>query len=486
VRLIPKMERVQVKKKCLVLLTVAASLSVASSSFAAMAGANTVNSAAIVDGSIATVDIANAAVTGAKIATGTITGTQLAAGAVTDAKITDVSMAKVTGLTAAIAAKADLSALNATNSLLAGKAAINHTHLLGNVTIVATEGGEYVSPVDAMNDLNNWCGVPSSTNPCLLKLMPGVYNLGNSSLVLPAFVSISGSGRESTYINSNGVWTLKTAGIGSSEVSSVSLGGTNQSSGNSRYGTVLLENNVRLSDVTVNHSSTESGAGTSYGVCVQNASVDMANVEVNVNSTAASQGIYLSANSASNLSANLNNVTVSADCGFECSGVYFDGFPKKVTMGNMNVSATTKSTVSGQAVRGIALFNYSAAGRGAYELNNLQISVNGGGYTQGLLVYGNNDATLRNSLITATNGNGGYTYGLLAGETYAGMKGVVSASNSSFNVDASGLAIYLNSSLETIKVANSMIAGGVARMGGTLDCINNFDSNLAPFVCPAN
>jgi hypothetical protein len=54
---------------------------------ATMAGANTVNSAAIVDGAIATVDIANGAVTGAKMAIGTVTATQLANGAVTAAKL---------------------------------------------------------------------------------------------------------------------------------------------------------------------------------------------------------------------------------------------------------------------------------------------------------------------------------------------------------------------------------------------------------------
>lgn len=120
------------KKKCVALLTVAATLSVTSTSFAALAGANTVNSAAIIDGQVATADLANGAVTAAKIATGTITGSllatgtitgtqlaagavtaakiatgtitgaQLAAGAVADANVSDVSMGKVTGLQAAL------------------------------------------------------------------------------------------------------------------------------------------------------------------------------------------------------------------------------------------------------------------------------------------------------------------------------------------------------------------------------------------------
>jgi hypothetical protein len=84
-------------------------------SAATMAPLNTVNSASIVDGTIATVDIASKAVTAAKIADATITATQLANGAVTDDKISGtISTAKLPiGTTATTVAAGD------------------HTHVIG-------------------------------------------------------------------------------------------------------------------------------------------------------------------------------------------------------------------------------------------------------------------------------------------------------------------------------------------------------------------
>lgn len=68
------------------------------------------------------------------------------------------------------------------------------------VTTVAPTGGNYTSPVAAMADLANWCGTPSSTNPCLLKLNPGVYDIGSSYVLLPPHVDMEGSGETVTRI----------------------------------------------------------------------------------------------------------------------------------------------------------------------------------------------------------------------------------------------------------------------------------------------
>jgi hypothetical protein len=49
-----------------------------------------------------------------------------------------------------------------------------------------------------MADLANWCGVPSAANPCLLKIGPGIYDLGATSLVMEEFVDVEGSGENVT------------------------------------------------------------------------------------------------------------------------------------------------------------------------------------------------------------------------------------------------------------------------------------------------
>jgi hypothetical protein len=52
-----------------------------------------------------------------------------------------------------------------------------------------------------MAALATWCGIPSSTNPCLLKIMPGVYDIGNNSLQMQPYVDIEGSGEKVTVIS---------------------------------------------------------------------------------------------------------------------------------------------------------------------------------------------------------------------------------------------------------------------------------------------
>lgn len=66
--------------------------------------------------------------------------------------------------------------------------------------IVAPSGGDYTSPVAAMANLSTWCGVPSAEKPCLLKVMPGVYDIGPNYILLPAHVDMEGSGAAVTKI----------------------------------------------------------------------------------------------------------------------------------------------------------------------------------------------------------------------------------------------------------------------------------------------
>jgi len=71
---------------------------------------------------------------------------------------------------------------------------------IGNVATVAPSGGNYSDPAVAMADFANWCGTPSATNPCLLKIMPGIYDVGSSSVIMRDYVDIEGSGENVTII----------------------------------------------------------------------------------------------------------------------------------------------------------------------------------------------------------------------------------------------------------------------------------------------
>ena len=89
--------------------------------------------------------------------------------------------------------------------------------LPGGIAEVALSGGDYTSPVDAMADVANWCGTPSATNQCLIKIAPGTYDLGSNQIVMQAWVSIQGSGQGVTYIKgdvSSGSWPTASLFLG--------------------------------------------------------------------------------------------------------------------------------------------------------------------------------------------------------------------------------------------------------------------------------
>lgn len=197
----------------------------------------------ILDSAVSSTKIANGAVTDAKISgvisgsklgvhthsggditDGTVTTSKIQDGAVTDAKITGpISGSKIssTGLNAdtvdgqhasAFAPASHVQSMATVSGLeaaLAGKSDVTHSHdtlyqqKYGKVAVVAQTGGDYTDPLTAMNDLATWCGTPSATNPCLLKVMPGIYNVGNSSLQMQTYVDLEGAGEYVTKITGN-------------------------------------------------------------------------------------------------------------------------------------------------------------------------------------------------------------------------------------------------------------------------------------------
>ncbi len=66
---------------------------------------------------------------------------------------------------------------------------------------VATSGGDYSSPVDAMTHLSDWCELGSNATRCTLLIAPGTYELPiDQQLLMHQGVDIVGMGTESTQI----------------------------------------------------------------------------------------------------------------------------------------------------------------------------------------------------------------------------------------------------------------------------------------------
>jgi hypothetical protein len=203
-------------------------------------------------------------------------------------------MSQVTGLTAALAAKAD----------------IVHNHdtvyqqKYGKVAVVAQSGGDYSDPVIAMSNIALWCGTPSSSNPCLLKIMPGVYDLGSGTLSMVEHVDIEGSGENTTVITSIG-GAATVLGAGNVELRFLTVRNTGMT------GNAVAIRNSYLSSARLTNVTAIAFAGTSYSAGVYNT------------------GSYVT----------MNNVTVIADGGYETYGI-LDDANGSLTMRNTNIIAT--------------------------------------------------------------------------------------------------------------------------------------------------
>jgi len=213
--------------------------------------------------------------------------------AVTDAKISDVSMSKVSNLQETLDGKADNATVNALSNTVATKADAVHGHYYGNMTVVATSGGEYTSPVDAIADISSWCGSPSAANPCLVKVMPGVYEVGANTISLSPYVDLEGSGENATTITGTpdlGAGHLVST-IDNNEIRSITLNANTAVGGNIITTGVRLLGDSKMSHTTVNVS----GGGLSARAYAVRISGDAEMVDVTLSATGAykhNEGIY--------------------------------------------------------------------------------------------------------------------------------------------------------------------------------------------------
>ena len=71
---------------------------------------------------------------------------------------------------------------------------------LKNLISVAKQNGDFNNPIAAVNSITN----ASVSNPYLVVIAPGIYDLGNATLTLKPYISIQGSGVDITTIRSAG------------------------------------------------------------------------------------------------------------------------------------------------------------------------------------------------------------------------------------------------------------------------------------------
>ena len=146
------------------------------------------------------------------------------------------------------------------------------------VAIVAITGGDYADPSTAMADYSTWCPSPSSSNPCLLKIMPGVYDVGSSSVTMQQYIDIEGSGEKITKVASTNV-TGTVQGASNAEIRFLTVANTGGNSTRAIY-------NSSASPSILHVTATASGGITNnFGVYNTNSSVVMTNVTITASGT---------------------------------------------------------------------------------------------------------------------------------------------------------------------------------------------------------
>ena len=215
------------------------------------------------------------------------------------------------------------------------------------VVVVATSGGDFTDPVSAMNAITD----ASASNPYLIKIMPGIYDIGSGYFHMKAFIDIEGSGENVTVIKGSQTLIYNTSA--SSEIRHITL----ETIGDGTVFATALYNgfNTSLTHVTLRAS------GGSYSIGLQNFNGGKAL---------------------------LTDVTVIVSGGNYAYGVYAENDGSVLTVNNSTIQVTNSGLSFGAA----------ADWSGALIMNNSKVISDG----YGLYGWQNAPITVRNSEVYAS------------------------------------------------------------------------------------
>lgn len=217
----------------------------------------------------------------------------------------------------------------------------------GGVAVVAISGGDYTDPVTAMNSVysgDNWCGTPSATNTCMLKIMPGIYDLGNNGLAMQAYVDIEGSGENVTTITSthssaafDATSATVSAGVDNAEIRFLTVDNQGGNAVSIAIYNTTSDINVTYPDIT-NVTATASGGSSNYGVVNYYSWPVMTNVTAITSGGADNYGVLNIFRS----SPTMTNGKAYASGGTNNYGIY-NGTNSSITIKTSSISGTQYS-----------------------------------------------------------------------------------------------------------------------------------------------
>ena len=165
-----------------------------------------------------------------------------------------------------------------------------------NIITVKTSDGDFDNPIDAMNSITD----SSETNPYLIVIGPGVFNIGSNQLIMKSHVSILGSGR------SGQDQTTITGSISTNSANQIDDGSLIVGADNSSLKSLTISNSTNVSDDNSSCIFFQNSAASienvnirlysisdyTHGILSNNSTITLKNVEIIVdNGTAHSYGV---------------------------------------------------------------------------------------------------------------------------------------------------------------------------------------------------
>lgn len=256
--------------------------------------------------------------------------------------------------------------------------------------------GDYTDPAAAMADLGTWCPGASTLAPCLVKVLPGDYDVGTTPVVMQPGVDLEGSGRNTTSIRGTvpGISTGLVVLSSFSEVRSLTLinNGTGAANAVGIYSSFAdpFVDDVLLyvsgaSDLNIGIHSLDgiptirrtevhvTGGTTCCGVWTSNAAPLMDQTEVWTDNASDTQnfGIVMSGSAAPRL----RQVRVQAEGGSQVTGIFID-----VIFATIESSRVKAQSMGTAIVRGIV------SDGGLHRLTDSRVEARGGTYATGITV----------------------------------------------------------------------------------------------------
>lgn len=331
----------------------------------------------------------------------------------------------------------------------------------GGVAVVAKSGGDYTDPVAAMVDIAAWGGTPSPSNPCLLKIMPGVYDIGTNSLVMQPYVDIEGGGESVTKINgtissvdypiSNGV----VQGASNAEIRFLAV----ENTGTSSYKAALYNGSGAAPKVThVTAISLDSGLY-NCGIFNNNSAPYIAYVKVNASGATNNFGIYNHYSSPE-----LFDVTVKVSGGTNSAMAIYNWYSP-----NMGITNSIIEAWGAPDNRGICDKHTSGS---PTLIRNTRISASGGSNNYGIYTE-SSSLTMASVWINASGGTG-LNIGI---STFT--SGVIRVDNSVVRGNSNTIA---NRSGVTTNLGSTKLEGGNWSNSGVIHTVGCYDENYDPIV----